>query len=70
MRVDEDDDDREFVALPQAAGNSLAAPPPSRRRRRGRTANKVNLKKETFVKVPLWWIERAAHASRAGWTVA
>jgi hypothetical protein len=68
MRDDEDErDEKEFTELQQAAGNLLAAPPPSRRRgrSRARAAGKVNLKKETFVKVPLWWIERAAHATRA-----
>ena|ERR1700724_3745625 len=67
MRDDEDErDEKEFTELQQAAGNLLAVPPPSRRRRRGRaTATKVNPKKETFVKVPLWWIERATYATRA-----
>jgi len=65
MRSD-DEEEREFLALQQGAGNLLANSPPSRRRRRGQgTAGKVNPKRETFVKVPLWWIERAAHATRA-----
>jgi hypothetical protein len=66
MRRDDEDEEREFIALQQGAGNPLANLSTSRKRRRGKgIATRFNPKRETFVKVPLWWIERAAHVMRA-----
>jgi hypothetical protein len=50
---EEDDDERLFFDLQRAAANLPL------RHRRGKS------RKDTFVKVPLWWIEQAARATRS-----
>jgi CRP-like cAMP-binding protein len=49
----EDDDERVFADLQRAAAANLQT---------GRRRGKV--RKDTFVKVPLWWIELATRATR------
>ena len=53
MKVKEEEDERVFASLQRAAAANLQA---------GRRRGKV--RKDTFVKVPLWWIERATRATR------
>jgi hypothetical protein len=51
---DEDDDERMFANLQRGAGKSSVPRHHGKARR-----------KETFVKVPLWWFEQATRATRS-----
>jgi hypothetical protein len=51
----ENDDERVFASLQRAAAANLQA---------GRPRGKAHTHADTFVKVPLWWIERATRATR------
>ena len=53
---DDDEDERMFAELQRAAAN-LPKPPVKRKRNAKRA--------DTFVRVPLWWLERAAQVTRS-----